>query len=460
MKSHLLTIALLISASVTDAIAVTVGGIINTDTTWGVTSSVYTISSPVQVAPGVTLTINPGVTVSSGDIEVFGTLNVAGTTNSFVRFIGTNIKPGENSATQDQPFIINIQYSEFTGGSIYYATGNATYGSLYLRDSKLIGIPYIHLWYPVADSYIERNTFINSGGIDAGLQDVDLFVRNNAFIDLTTDYAVKNWAAYGSANQIVEFNSFLSQDRVALALQYSNSAMNGSNNYWGTVDKSIIESMVLDQNDDLALPGYIDYLPILTEPHPSTPSVTLPTTSINLSGTIKTTDGMDICAMVLTSGQFIFSCNPNGVFSLTDLPREQDGTIKRQIYADGFFPKVTSLMSSIDIPVVLTRSGNCPNYNVPYDPGFVPGSAGKHINIAGKVLTQKSQTPICAMVLANGKHTFSCDATGSYSLNIPLDTNGQYKLQVYADGFAPTIQTFDEFSPANDVHMARAVECQ
>lgn len=45
-------------------------------------------------------------------------------------------------------------------------------------------------------------------------------------------------------------------------------------------------------------------------------------------------------------------------------------------------------------------------------------------------------------------------------LTIPLDNNGQFKLQVYADGFALTIQTFDEFSPANEVRMARAAECQ
>ena len=189
-------------------------------------------------------------------------------------------------------------------------------------------------------------------------------------------------------------------------------------------------------------------------------SVPIPTTPVDLSGTIKTPDGTDICAMVLVSGQFMFSCNPSGVFSLTNLPRENDGTVKRQIYADGFFPKIDILIDSVDDAVVMTRSGACPSYNAPYTPAFVPGSAGKRINIAGKVLTQNTQTPICAMVLANGKHMFSCDGTGSYALNIPLDTNGQFKLQVYADGFAPTIQTFDEFSSVNDVRMARATECQ
>jgi hypothetical protein len=55
---------------------------------------------------------------------------------------------------------------------------------------------------------------------------------------------------------------------------------------------------------------------------------------------------------------------------------------------------------------------------------------------------------------------FSCDGTGSYALKIPLDTNGQFKLQVYADGFAPVTQRFDEFRVNNDVRMARAMECQ
>jgi hypothetical protein len=181
---------------------------------------------------------------------------------------------------------------------------------------------------------------------------------------------------------------------------------------------------------------------------------------VDLSGTIKTPGGTDICAMVLASGQYKFSCNPVGVFSFSDLPRDNNGTVKRQIYADGFFPKIDILNGTTEEAVVLTRSGPCPSYNPGYDPAVVPGSAGKRINISGNVLSQNSQTPICAMALANGQFNFSCDGSGSYSLNIPLDNNGQFKLQVYADGFAPTIQTFDEFQAINDVRMARAVECQ
>jgi hypothetical protein len=181
---------------------------------------------------------------------------------------------------------------------------------------------------------------------------------------------------------------------------------------------------------------------------------------VDLNGTIQSSDGLDICAMVLASGKFTFSCNPVGVFSLTGLPRENDSTVKRQIYADGFLPKIDVVPDSVDEAVVMTRSGTCPNYNPPVDPRFFPDSAGKWIDISGSVEVGENGDPVCAMVLANGQHMFSCDGLGSYALNIPLDTNGQFKLQVYADGFAPTVQTFDELQAMNDVRMARAVECQ
>ena len=184
------------------------------------------------------------------------------------------------------------------------------------------------------------------------------------------------------------------------------------------------------------------------------------TSRIDISGTIKTPGGLDICAMVLASGKFMFSCNPTGVFSLNNLPRETNGTVKLQIFADGFLPFKNTLVASGSYPVTMTPAGTCPNYNPPSNPGVFPGSAGQVITISGNVLVgSDGTTPVCAMVLANGQHMFSCGGAGSYSLNVPLDTNGQVKLQVYADGFAPYIERFDEFNPVNNALLARASEC-
>jgi hypothetical protein len=199
----------------------------------------------------------------------------------------------------------------------------------------------------------------------------------------------------------------------------------------------------------ISLDTYTTQFAVLTDPG-----------GVDLTGTVQDQGGTPLCALALASGQFMFTCNPNGPYSLLDLPTESDGTVKRQVYVDGFFPNVETLTGSTDETVVMTRAGNCPDYNSFPEPGVFPDSAGKRIDVSGTVLLQNTQTPVCAMVLGNGQFGFTCDGTGTYAANIPLDANGQYKLQVYAQGFAPMVQRFDEFTPNVEARLARAAECQ
>lgn len=46
-------------------------------------------------------------------------------------------------------------------------------------------------------------------------------------------------------------------------------------------------------------------------------------------------------------------------------------------------------------------------------------------------------TPVCALVLINGQTQFSCDGTGRYDMQVPVDDNGMITVMVFADGFAP-----------------------
>ena len=56
---------------------------------------------------------------------------------------------------------------------------------------------------------------------------------------------------------------------------------------------------------------------------------------------------------------------------------------------------------------------------------------------------------------------FSCNPNGPFSLlDLPTESDGTVKRQVYAQGFASTIQVLDEFQAINDVRMAHAAECQ
>ena len=45
-----------------------------------------------------------------------------------------------------------------------------------------------------------------------------------------------------------------------------------TNSYWGTSSEDAVETIVWDKYDDPGLRAYINYLPILTEPHPDTPT--------------------------------------------------------------------------------------------------------------------------------------------------------------------------------------------
>jgi len=75
--------------------------------------------------------------------------------------------------------------------------------------------------------------------------------------------------------------------------------------------------------------------------------------------------------------------------------------------------------------------------------------SGSWVSIEGHIRLVNG-TPVCAMVLANGQHMFSCDGTGSYSLTVPVGSDGLITLFVFADGLAPFSTTSgpEGFSPS------------
>ncbi|MEZ5541727.1 MAG: hypothetical protein R3F42_06760 [Pseudomonadota bacterium] len=188
--------------------------------------------------------------------------------------------------------------------------------------------------------------------------------------------------------------------------------------------------------------------------------LSLQDTPVTLNGTITNAAGSPLCAIVLASGRHVYSCNASGAFALPGLPREADGRVKLQVYADGFRPYVVYVETSGVHNIVLTAAGTCPDHNPSYTPAVNTAWPGQYRNITGRILDAQTQQPVCALVLANGQHMFSCDGGGNYALNIPLDANGQFKLQVYADGFAPYTIRLDEQRTVNTVLLAHASACQ
>lgn len=252
-------------------------GIINSNAIWSKENSPYLLQDKIQIAYGSTLTIEPGVEVFGNDlnIEVFGKLDAQGNQNAYVQFNGVNIAPGNNTSNVEL-FKIDINYAKSIGGSIYYPTGNAIYGSMNLRNSILKDLPYMYIRYPEEDCNIEKNIFINSGGISVGTsKNIIVNIKNNVFYQQTGDFAIQNWASYSTSETIVSLNSFLSTDRIALSLPkgYTSAKMTAYNNFFNSSEVSVIESMIFDKNDDLSSADYIVYSPFLESAHPDTPDI-------------------------------------------------------------------------------------------------------------------------------------------------------------------------------------------
>lgn len=291
MKRISLTTILFVIFMPTVTVATDVGGIINTDTTWDLAGSPYNLTSIVQVAEGVTLTIEPGVIINRGEtvnvIEFWGSLLAVGNHSARIFFNGITLL-GISST--------RIDFAEFGGA------GAQIYGSdLTLKESIFRDGTQVYC----GDCYVEQNIFydallsVQGSGLDV--------IRNNVF------YAeVRNPLAMGipafCSNPTIEYNSFLKTDSTAIELSPGDveCTVTATNNYWNTTDTSIIDSMIYDRNDNLHISGDVVYTPFLAAPHPDTPPNTSFKASITAGRPPITVNFTDQSILGITSWEWDF----------------------------------------------------------------------------------------------------------------------------------------------------------
>ena len=156
---------------------------------------------------------------------------------------------------------------------------------------------------------------------------------------------------------------------------------------------------------------------------------------VNIRGNISGSDGTPLCAMVLANGQYMFTCDSSlGEYNLT-VPPDNNGEITLFGFCDGLAPfkRVLKPADAENYDVEMAAaSSDSKNITAAYE---MTAADNGWIKISGKVLS--GETPLCAMVLANGQHMFSCGGNGEYELTVPLDANGEITFFAFCDGLQP-----------------------
>lgn len=279
-----------------------VQGLLKGNINWEAAKGIYRIIDRIEIHPDAVLNIGRGVKIISrepgavAELAVWGSLNVNGTAEYPVSFKDVSIKTGDsnvessfrimyadisssdtyariealNLRSNSVPLSVTVKESSFTRADIQlYGTNiQETYGqSVILAGNR----------FHDSDTKV---TFLKSQIAPTRSPD-EIILQNNLY----TGYS--SLRVRHEPKDIVlrlEYNSILSYDLSnhdngadpILTLDTGSAGLGdfrAGNNYWGTTDLSIIESMILDGDDTLQIKGLVNYKPILVKPHTDTPEV-------------------------------------------------------------------------------------------------------------------------------------------------------------------------------------------
>jgi len=247
--------------------------IISQNTTWR-KGEVINMTTDFQIASGATLTIEPGTTINGNGnlLTVFGNVIFQGNATYHITTNNLNFSLSSNS---NQVGNIQLDYVDVNNGNFLAPNGYGMYGKFDVTNSNFVGVGGFYIWYPTSPSTFVGNTFYKSSGLSIGTNGTgSVLVKNNSFTEQTTSYAVESWANYNSGI-LVENNSFLTSNKVALAVKdnYDAARLTALDNYFGTSDLTIINSMILDQTDSLT------YASVISTSYTAKPSSSTPTTA-------------------------------------------------------------------------------------------------------------------------------------------------------------------------------------
>jgi hypothetical protein len=234
------------------------GGMITQNTVFNRANSPYTINNTLQIPLGLTVKVEPGVTIVSKAKTMFrvqGDLIFEGEESQPINLNG---RPEVFFDTKGsgKGRMISLNYVNLNGGGVIN-TGPGRIG-WQVRNSRIIGV--LQGWgvfYP-SSFLVEKSVFRNSGGIgisfstsfpSGGRSSSQAIIRNNLFDGPSkSGFWVLASASAGAPIQVTG-NHFKGDGFNILRIKFR-SFIDASGNYWGTTNPKKIEDKVLDAADD------------------------------------------------------------------------------------------------------------------------------------------------------------------------------------------------------------------
>ena len=337
--------------------------VITQNTTW---SGEVNLAANIQIAEGVTLTIEEGATITGGSLEVYGSLIVDGSAGNLVTLNDVEITTNLLNTSD----VVDIHYANINGGSFSSWEG----GNYQLTDSVVDSWDsYQKIWFPSSDVLIARNVFKDIGQFYIGTNnDGTVTFENNLFYD--TDNAsspvIENWAAYGDP-VLVTGNSFMNTNRVALGLKddTGTAKITATENWFNTTNIDEINARVLDQNDSLSYASVIDVSGYLSAANSSTPVVINTIQGTTSDDILDGTTGIDNIS-TLEGADIVYALAGNDTITLTADAVWGSGYVARNVSNDsstGTGEKITLeglnrfadvIDGGADIDSIILTSGN------------------------------------------------------------------------------------------------------
>ena len=255
--------------------------VLSQDTTWRKSESPFYLEGEVQVPKGVTLTIEPGVTIigNGGSISFAGTVKAEGMSSDKISFELTTAGILEGQTRTGK---LIVRHAVITGadaedtsfGVGVYFVKTHLFGAgmtAEFHDSIFRGIEY--LVYPGPATVIaERNIFRDSTKFRFTGNSSSLAIRYNCFnmpwppadVTVTGTSSINFNSIYGVTTPILE-------EIQGNGFQAFGGSIDASENYWHGLSESDIRKTISDRTVNSTKLGLVEILPLLTEPHPDTP---------------------------------------------------------------------------------------------------------------------------------------------------------------------------------------------